>query len=185
MRSLPGAASYADLCKLPPHLIGEIVRGQMITHPRPAPKHATAYSALGGELWNPFHRGRNGPGGWWILDEPELHLDEDILVPDMAGWRRSRMPSLPETAWFELAPDWVCEILSPSTARSDRVGKLPIYARQGVSHAWLVDPELRTLEVFENMSGKWLLLAVLENDNAVSQAPFDAITFDLSDLWAD
>lgn len=185
MQTTSNAANYADLCKLPPHLIGEIMSGQMITQPRPAPKHARAYSMLGAELVGPFDRGLKGPGGWWILDEPELHLDEDILVPDMAGWRRSRMPSLPETAWFELAPDWVCEILSPGTARSDRVNKLPIYARQGVGHAWLVDPELRTLEVFENMSGKWLLLAVLENDNAVSQAPFDAITFDLSDLWAD
>lgn len=118
-----------------------------------------------------------GPGGWWILDEPELHLNADILVPDLASWRRDKMPRLPDTAWFELAPDWVCEILSPSTARIDRVEKLPIYVRHGVQHAWLVDPDLRTLEVFENCQGEWLLLTVLENNADVCGPPFDAITF--------
>jgi len=178
-------ATYEDLFDLPENIVGEIIAGRLITHPRPAPRHARAYSSLGGELGGPFDLGRNGPGGWWILDEPELHLDGDILVPDLAGWRRSRMPKLPETAWFELPPDWVCEILSPSTARVDRAGKLPIYARHGVVHAWLVDPDQRTLEVFENREGKWLLLTVLENDAGVSQPPFDAITFPLSSLWAD
>lgn len=184
---LPGArpATYDDLFDLPEHIVGEIVAGRLITHPRPAPRHARVYSALGGEIWSPFDRGRNGPGGWWILDEPEVHMDADILVPDLAGWRRERMPKLPETAWFELPPDWVCEILSPSTARVDRAEKLPIYARHGVVHAWLVDPDQRTLEVFENREGKWLLLTVLENDAAVSQPPFDAITFPLNSLWAD
>lgn len=176
-------ATYEDLFDLPENLVGEIIAGRLITHPRPAPKHARAYSSLGVEIGNSFDRGRNGPGGWWILDEPELHLDRDILVPDLAGWRRSRMPALPETAWFELPPDWVCEILSPSTAKVDRAEKLPIYARHGVAHAWLVDPDLRTLEVFENLGGKWLLLAVLENDAAVSQPPFDATGFPLDVLW--
>lgn len=179
-------ACYEDLFDLPDTLTGEIINGRVVTHPRPAPKHAQAYSAIGGEIWNPFQRGRDGPGGWWILDEPEIHFASgNILVPDLAGWRRERMPKLPDTAWFELPPDWVCEILSPSTARTDRVEKLPIYARHGISHAWLVDPDLRTLEVLENHDGKWLLLTVLENDAAVSQAPFDAISFPLGSLWAD
>lgn len=178
-------ATYEDLFELPENMVGEIIAGRLVTHPRPAPKHACAYSALGYELTGPFGRGKNGPGGWWILDEPELHLDTDILVPDIAGWRRERMPSLPETAWFELAPDWVCEILSPSTARIDRVEKLPIYASHGVKHAWLVDPDLRTLEVFENTGGHWLLLTVLEGDAEVKQPPFDAVSFDLSSLWVD
>jgi Uma2 family endonuclease len=119
------------------------------------------------------------------LDEPELHLAEDVLVPDLAGWRRERMPSLPNTAWFELAPDWVCEILSPSTARIDRVEKLPIYANAGVNHAWLIDPDLRTLEAYENQNGKWLLLAAFENDDRVRIPPFDAIEIELAVLWAD
>ena len=178
-------ATYEDLFGLPENLIGEIVNGRLITQPRPAPKHARAYSTLGAELTGPFDFGRNGPGGWWILDEPELHLGYDILVPDIAGWRRERMPTLPETAYFELPPDWICEILSPSTARVDRVEKLPIYAANGVKHAWLVDPDLRTLEVFENQNGKWLLLTVLEHNAAVAQPPFDAVSFDLGALWAD
>ncbi|MDD5389449.1 MAG: Uma2 family endonuclease [Gallionellaceae bacterium] len=178
-------ATYEDLFDLPENLVGEIINGRLVTHPRPAPKHARSYSGLGAELWNPFDRGRSGPGGWWILDEPEIHIDGDILVPDIAGWRRERMPKLPETAWFDLAPDWLCEILSPSTARVDRVEKLPIYARWGVKHVWLVDPDLRTLEAYENVDGRWLLLAALKDDDAVSLPPFDAISFALGGLWVD
>ena len=177
-------AAYEDILALPEHLVGEIIGGVLHTHPRPAPRHARAYSSLGVELGGPFDHGRNGPGGWWILDGPELHLGADVLVPDLAGWKRTRMPTLPETAWFELAPDWICEILSPSTAKLDRAVKLPLYARNAVTHCWLVDPDLKTLEVFENRDGKWLLLTVLENDAEVSQPPFDAIAFNLASLWA-
>ncbi|PIX98371.1 MAG: hypothetical protein CO126_00275 [Hydrogenophilales bacterium CG_4_9_14_3_um_filter_63_34] len=178
-------ATYEDLFGLPENLVGEIINGRVVAHPRPAPKHARSYSGLGAELWSPFDRGRSGPGGWWILDEPEIHLLDDILVPDIAGWRRERMPRLPETAWFDLAPDWLCEILSPSTARIDRVEKLPIYARWGVKHVWLVDPDLRTLEAYENVDGRWLLITILKDGDAVSLVPFDAISFSLAGLWAD
>ena len=135
-------ATYEDLLQVPEHLVAEIVNGRLVTHPRPAPRHLRASSRLGGELDGPFDQGRGGPGGWWILDEPELHLGPQVLVPDLAGWQRERMPSLPETAWFELAPDWVCEVMSPSTARIDRVEKLPIYAAAGVGHVWHIDPIL-------------------------------------------
>lgn len=182
---VPRLATYDDLLALPEHVVGEIIRGVLHSHPRPAPKHARAYSALGGQLVGPYDQGRGGPGGWWILDEPEIHLSGNVLVPDLAGWRRERMPKLPDTAWFELAPDWVCEILSPSTARLDRVEKLPLYALEGVEYCWLIDPDLRTLEVFRNESGKWLLLCALQNDAGVCQPPFDATTFALSGLWAD
>ena len=178
-------ATYEELFDLPESVVGEIINGRLVTHPRPAPRHARAYSSLGFELGGPFDQARNGPGGWWILDESEVHLGHHVLVPDIAGWRRERMPKLPESAWFELAPDWVCEILSPGTARVDRAEKLPIYATQGVQHAWLVDPDLRTLEIFENRDGQWLLLAVLEDNAAVSQPPFAAISFALGSLWAD
>jgi Uma2 family endonuclease len=178
-------ATYEDLFDLPENLVGEIINGRLVTHPRPAPKHARAYSILGSRITGPYDEGMNGPGGWWILDEPEIHIDGAILVPDIAGWRRERMPKLPETAWFDLAPDWLCEILSPSTARVDRVEKLPIYARWGVKHVWLVDPDLRTLEAFENVDGRWLLAATLKDDDAVSLPPFDAISFSLGGLWAD
>jgi Uma2 family endonuclease len=178
-------ATYEDILALPEHRVGEILFGQLYSHPRPAPRHARAYSALTGQLWNPFDGGSGGPGGWWILDEPELHLDENIIVPDLAGWRRERMPELPQSAWFELAPDWVCEILSPSTARTDRAVKMPLYAREAVTHLWLVDPDARTLEVYHLQDdGHWLLLQTLKDDDSVQQPPFAAVSFSLSSLWA-
>lgn len=181
----PAPASYADLLQVPEHLVAELLNGQLYTSPRPAPRHARASSSLGVEIGGPYDKGKGGPGGWWILDEPELHLGSDVLVPDLAGWRRERMPSLPQGAWFELAPDWVCEVLSPSTARLDRVEKLPIYAAHGVRHVWLVDPNLRTLEVYENRDGHWLLLATHEGDAEVLAAPFDAVPLALGGLWVD
>ena len=178
-------ATYDDILDLPENLVGEIIGGQLYTHPRPAPRHARAASALGGNLWDPFDHGRGGPGGWWILDEPELHLGADVLVPDLAGWRRERMPDLPHTAWFELAPDWVCEVLSPSTGRVDRALKMPLYARAGIPHLWLVDPDLRTLEVFTlGSDGHWSLLTTLEGEAEVRQPPFEALGFPLDALWA-
>jgi hypothetical protein len=194
-------ATYQDIVDLPETLVGEILHGALYTHPRPAPRHARAYSALGWLLGGPFDWGQGGPGGWWILDEPELHLGShrgsdrgpqggaqrrrDVLVPDLAGWRRERLPALPETAWFELAPDWVCEILSPGTAPVDRAVKMPIYAREGVPHLWLVDPDARTLEVYRlEESGHWLLLATLKDDEPVRQRPFDALELPLGTLWA-
>ena len=178
-------ACYDDILALPEHLVGEILLGELHTHPRPAPRHALAYSSLGYLLGGPFHGGIGGPGGWWIIDEPELHLGTDILVPDLAGWRRERLPTLPETAWFELAPDWVCEILSPSTARIDRAVKMPLYAREGVAHLWLVDPNARTLEVYALQDTRhWLLLDTLKEDDSARQPPFDAIAFSLGHLWA-
>ncbi len=178
-------AAYADLLDLPEHLVGEIIGGRLVTHPRPAPKHARAYSILGGKLIRHFDEGDGGPGGWWILDEPEIHIGADILVPDLAGWRRERLPALPQTAWFELTPDWVCEVLSPTTARVDRAEKLPLYARWGVGHAWLVDPDLRTLEAYANEAGRWVWLATLKDDDPVALPPFDAVTFSLAGLWPD
>lgn len=177
-------AVYADLFDLPPHVVGQIVAGRLVTQPRPAPRHAVAYAGLGGELVGPFDKGRGGPGGWWILDEPEIHVEADVVVPDLAGWRRERMPSLPDTAWFSLPPDWLAEILSPSTARFDRAEKLPLYARWGVGHVWLIDPDLRTLEAYENQAGRWVLLATLKDDETVRLAPFDAVGFGLAALWA-
>jgi len=177
-------ATYDDLMDVPARLVAEIINGRLRTHPRPAPKHALASSHLGGELVGPFSSGKGGPGGWVILDEPEIHLGDHVLVPDLAGWRRERMPVLPETAWFDLAPDWVCEILSPSTARVDRAEKMPIYAAGHVPHLWLIDPQLRTLEVYARQAdGHWLLLTTLQADDQVRQPPFDAIIFELSGLW--
>lgn len=178
-------ATYADLEAVPEHLVAEIIDGELYAMERPAPKHANASSLLGGELHGPFRRGIGGPGGWIILDEPELHLGEDVVVPDLAGWRRERMPELPEAPYFKLAPDWVCEVLSPSTEEHDRAKKMPVYARGGVRHVWLLDPLIRTLEVFAlNPDGKWVLLDVCSGDARVRAEPFDAIELDLALLWS-
>lgn len=183
--SVQRPASYDDILALPENLVGEIIDGDLITNPRPAPRHLYASSRLGAELVRRFDLDRRQPDRWWIFGEVELHLGPHVLVPDIAGWRRERLPRLPDTAWFELAPDWVCEVLSPSTARVDRVQKLPVYAAAGVAHVWLVDPVLRTLEAFENQQGRWLLLGAFKNDAAVAVAPFDAVPLDLGALWAD
>lgn len=177
-------ATYEDLLAVPKHLVAEIIQGVLVTMPRPAPRHAWASSALGGELHGPFMRGRGGPGGWILLDEPELHLGSDVLVPDIAGWRRERMPELPEASAFELAPDWVCEVLSPSTTATDRAEKMPIYAREEVEHVWLLDPNARTLEVYGLDQGRWMVLGTWRDDAKVHAPPFGELELDLSSLWA-
>lgn len=179
-------AGYADVLDAPRHMVAEVIGGELRLHPRPAKPHAAAASALGEELGPPFKRGRGGPGGWILLGEPELHLGPDIVVPDLAGWRRERMPVLrADVPWFDLAPDWACEVLSASTAKQDRAEKLPFYAAHGVRHAWLVDPILHTLEVLRLENGRWSLLATHRDDAKVRAEPFDAIELDLSILWAD
>lgn len=176
-------ARYEDLLDLPENVVGEIVDGMVRVSPRPAPKHAFAVLNLGSDLRDPFGRGRGGPGGWLILFEPELHLGPNVLVPDLAGWRKERMPNLPESAWFETPPDWVCEVLSPSTARLDRAHKLPVYAEEGVRWVWLVDPELMTIEVFDLSRSPWVFVGIWEGRRAVRLPPFDAIELDLGGIW--
>ena len=176
-------ATYDDLLQLPDHLVAEIVGGELYASPRPAPRHAAASSGLGGTLHGPFDRGRGGPGGWRILFEPELHLGADVLVPDLAGWSRGRMPALPDEAYFSMAPDWICEVLSPSTASLDRVKKLTVYARERVPHAWLVDAIAQTLEVLWLDNGRWTILSTWARADVVRAEPFDALDLDLTLLW--
>jgi Uma2 family endonuclease len=176
-------ATYDDLFGLPPNRVGEIVDGTLYSNPRPASKHAFSSASLTIDLGSRFQKGNGGPGGWWILDEPELHIGDNVLVPDLAGWRRERMPVVPDVPWFSLTPDWVCEILSPGTARLDRVRKMPIYAEAGIPHLWLIDPILRTLEAYENQRGRWMLIASHADQEQVRVAPFDAVPLDLGGLW--
>ncbi len=176
-------ATYADLEAVPPHLVAEIIGGELVTHPRPAPRHASAAIELGFEIAGPYGRGRGGPGGWIFLAEPELHLGADVVVPDLAGWRRERLPVEPETAYVEVAPDWVCEISSPSTRDYDRGPKRALYAAAGVGYLWLLDPRAKLLEAFALTQGKWLLLNTFQAEDAVSVAPFDAVSFPLTNLF--
>ena len=176
-------ATYADIEALPPNVVGEILFGALVTHPRPAPRHAVASSSLGGPLIEAFQRGRDGPGGWIFMDEPEVHLGPHVVVPDIAGWRRETLPGLPDTAWIETPPDWACEVLSPATESYDRGSKRQIYASAGVGHLWLVDPRPKLLEAFVLSGGGWLLVASLRDEEEVCVPPFEAISFSLGLLW--
>lgn len=176
-------ATYEDLVALPESMVGEMVEGELWASPRPAMLHAQAAGALHGQLWGSLGGGRGGPGGWWILFEPELHLGGSVLVPDLAGWRRERLPTIPNAPFLTLAPDWVCEVLSKPTARLDRVVKMPKYAKIGVPHAWLVDPAMQTLEVFRRQDEGWFLAGSHVGDEKVRAEPFDAMEVELGMLW--
>jgi Uma2 family endonuclease len=177
-------ATYEDVLNAPENKVAEILDGELFLSPRPAPRHSVACSEINGALV-PFGEGHDGPGGWRILFEPELHFGDHVLVPDLGGWRRERMPAIPDTAFFSVAPDWVCEVLSPSTERIDRGRKLRIYAGAGVGHAWLVNPVERTLEVLRLRDGTWTIVAVCTGSDIVRVEPFDAIELPLRRLWVD
>ncbi|MEO1282459.1 MAG: Uma2 family endonuclease [Pseudomonadota bacterium] len=179
----PAPATYADIKALPENMVGQILFGALYAHPRPAPRHALASNALGYEVTGPFQRNRGGPGGWVFMVEPELHLGEHVIVPDLAGWKRGRLAEIPDTAYIETPPDWICEVLSPSTQRVDRTDKLEIYAQFEVGYCWYVDPDARTLEVFERTHGKWLIAATFKAGDDVTAPPFEAHTFPINNLW--
>ena len=176
-------ATYQDVLDAPPYKVAEVVDGILHIFDRPASLHVLAGSTLGRYIGTPFHDGRGGSGDWWILKEPQFHMGEDIVVPDIAGWRRERMPVFPDAAYFTLAPDWVCEVLSPSTRKLDLGGKSAVYARAGVSHIWFVDPIARSLEARELRGAKWVEIATLHDEATVSLPPFEVVSFSLGNLW--
>lgn len=183
-------ATYQDVLDAPPNMVAEVIFGELHLFPRPRMRHAVAASTLGSELLTLFASAKRGPGGWVILDEPEVHLgsEPDIIVPDIAGWRRERMPRIPrEAAFTTLAPDWVCEVLSPSTQALDRADKMEVYRREAVRHVWHIEPAGQTLEVFrfDETSQRYLQAAVWRGGVAVRAEPFDAVELDLAPLWAD
>lgn len=179
-------ATYADVLAAPPGRVAEVIGGTLYTHARPRTRHARASSRLGQRLGGPFDEGIGGPGGWLLLDEPELHLgpDPDIVVPDLAGWRRETLPELPDEAFLTTRPDWACEVLSPRTAHVDRADKVPLYARERVTHVWLVDPDPRTLEVLRLDGETYRLVATWRDDAVVRAEPFAALELPLGVLWA-
>lgn len=178
-------ATYADIEALPEGWVGQLIDDELFASPRPEVGHAYCVSLLGGELHAPFTWGRGGPGGWWLLREPELHWGRNVLVPDLAGWRRERVPQLPSAPepFLTLAPDWVCEVLSPSTERVDRQRKLPVYHREGVRHVWFLHPLARTLEVLRREDTGWTRAETLSGDAEVRAEPFEALTLGLGTLW--
>ena len=178
-------ATYDDIVRLPENMVGELINGDLYAWPRPAGPHGDASSALGMFIGPPYRLGRGGPGGWWIFDEPELHLGSDVLVPDLAGWRRERMPQYPGDHVFALAPDWVCEVLSPSTARVDRGKKMRIYAEQQVEYLWIMDPLQRTLETYQLLNAQWTLLQTYTDNEVVCAEPFPEAEVDLKSIWGE
>ncbi len=176
-------ATYEDLYGIPENMIGEIIDGELIVHPRPSRKHIYASSVLGGKINPSYQFGSGGPGGWIILDEPEVQLGEHTLVPDLAGWKMERFPVEEETNSITVAPDWVCEILSPGTVRTDKIQKMPIYARHAVGHFWLIDPIAMTMDVFKLGDSKWVLLGSFAENDKVRAEPFQEVEFNLGELW--
>jgi Uma2 family endonuclease len=186
MRPVRKRATYQDLLDLPKHVVGEIIEGELYASPRPASPHARACVAMSTDLFGNFDGppgDRDAVGGWWILSEPELHFGADVLVPDLAGWKRDRMPQMPSVAYFKLPPDWVCEVSSPSTAALDRNRKLHVYGREGIPHCWIVDPLVKTLEVFRLEKGNWTAVVAHAGNARVKAEPFAAAELDLSRWW--
>lgn len=180
----PTPATLRDLDDLPEEVVAHLIDGELIVHPRPEGPHVEAASELGWMLMGPFRHGVGGPGGWVILDEPKILFGPQLLVPDLAGWKKERFVATRKGP-YTVTPDWVCEILSPSTRRFDRSTKLPIFARAGVGHAWVLDPGAQTLEVLRLHEGRWLIVAVHEGRGMVRAEPFDAVELDLSLIWSD
>ena len=177
-------ASYQDVLDSPPEVVAEVVAGVLYQSPRPSLPHVAAASVLGEELGPPFKRGKGGPGGWIILDEPEVHLAADIVVPDLGGWRRETLPLLPETPFLTVEPDWVCEVASPRTRALDRGPKLDVYRRAGVAHVWLVEPLDQLVEVLELDGESYRIVQHAAGKQPARLRPFDAIELDLAALWA-
>jgi Uma2 family endonuclease len=178
-------ASWADLVEAPDDgRVWEVLGGSLEAQPRPRPAHSRAQARVAGELSGPFDQGRGGPGGWWLLIEPDVEFEvHEIVVPDVAGWRRERMSVLPAERPIRTRPDWTCEVLSPSNRRRDRGRKADLYLRAGVPHYWIVDPDERMLEAFEAKAGAWVRLGAWSDGDTLRIPPFEAIELDVGGLF--
>jgi Uma2 family endonuclease len=183
-RDLGRPATLADLEALPPHLKGEIIDGELYVQPRPRAAHANVEGGIVEDLRGPYHRGLGGPGGWWILPEPGIEAPgSPEFSPDVAGWRRERMPKLPEGAPIRVVPDWICEVLSPTTRGYDQVTKRRFYPRIGVEWLWYVDVEARSVTVSRLAGEKWIEVAVHGDDEKVRLEPFASVEIELASWW--
>ncbi len=180
-------ATYQDVLDAPEHMTAEVLDGELHLMPRPRRAHLRSATGLGAFLFGAFHVGTNGPGGWTIIDEPELHLgpEPDILVPDLGGWRDGQLIDRDDIdePFITVVPDWVCEILSPGTLRVDRMKKMPIYRREKVPFVWLVDPRELTVEVFRLEGDSYALVGTFGGDDAVMAPPFEAVAIPPAFLW--
>ena len=181
----PRAPTLADLDALPAGIVGEIIEGVLYTMTKPRMRHQRTTTRIGAGVGDPFDVGRGGPGGWWIVTEPGIELANDTkeISPDVAGWRRERMPDMPGDEPIRLVPDWVCEILSKSTRRHDLLRKLPYYARVGVAYAWVVDLEARVLTSHRLDSTDWRIIGTYSDETEARIAPFDVVPLNVADWW--
>lgn len=177
-------ASWQDILDAPEGLKAEVIAGELLLHPRPRLEHGRSQAILSSHLSPPFDLGNGGPGGWWIVVEPDVLFGEhDIVSPDLAGWRRSTLPELPNEQPISTPPDWVCEVISPTSARRDRITKTSLYLTGGVSYYWLIDPELRSLEALRADGGRWTLLGAWTDGHHVAVPPFEAVELDVGSLF--
>jgi Uma2 family endonuclease len=179
-------ATYADLLALPPHVSAELIDGQIVVAPSPTPLHQSTVGSVYAELRTPFERGRGGPGGWWLIPDVDVAFgNNDVLRPDISGWRRERVPSFPTERPVGATPDWVCEGLSPGSAARDQGDKLSIYQRAGIAWYWIVDPLNRTLNVYRLASEGYVLHTSVADSGVARLSPFEAVELDLSSLFPD
>ena len=178
-------ATIEDLDRTPADgRVYEILGGSLEAQPRPRPSHSRAQSRLNGQLSDPFDAGRGGPGGWWLLTEPEVRRSQhDIVVPDVAGWRRERLARLPTNRPIDTPPDWICEVVSPNDRGRDRVRKASLYLRAGIPHYWILDTDARSLEAFAARAGAWRRSGGRTDGDTPRIPPFESIELDISSLF--
>ncbi|HEX3763053.1 MAG TPA: Uma2 family endonuclease [Kofleriaceae bacterium] len=180
----PRTPTLADLDALPPGIVGEIIDGVLYTMTKPRMRHQRTTRLIGGTIGAPFDDERDGPDGWWIVTEPGIELpNTPEISPDVAGWRRTRMPEMPNDEPIRMVPDWVCEILSKSTRRHDLLVKMPYYARVGVAYAWIMDLEARVLTAQRLESGRWVTIGTYSDETEARLEPFDVVPLDVRAWW--
>ncbi|MEZ4220590.1 MAG: Uma2 family endonuclease [Polyangiaceae bacterium] len=166
----------------------EVIRGVLVTAPALLPRHSSVRGRLRRLIGGAFDDddGAGGPGGWWIFLEVDVRLSpHDIVRPDIAGWRRQRLPEPWDMRPIDVVPDWICEIISTSNAGRDRVTKRELYAKHGVLHYWIADPVARTLETLrlDPEAGHWVDAGAFDASGRARIAPFTAIEIDLSRVF--